>query len=124
MSTPSPIVANIVRTPDDIAFELSSYRDSIRVGMQVHDAGVHARRSDKNMLAPALVRSLGLLQQYVQSLVRSNVTPSKAVKFITERPILVGVAVGVVVLAGPRRLLGWAAKIAAAWRIASAIRVQ
>jgi hypothetical protein len=97
--------------------------------MQSHAAAVyaaHAHPSSRQLASTALLRAIGSAQQYLQTFIRSTVTPSAVVQFIAGRPIMVGVmaaaAAGVVVMAGPRRLFGWAAKAAAAWRIASAIR--
>lgn len=119
------------RTPDDIAFELSSYRDSIRANMQSHAAALHESReqpSHRQMAGTVLLRTIGSAQQYLQTFMRTSVTPSAVVQFIARRPMLVGVmaavTAGAAIALGPRRLLGWAAKAAAVWRIASAIRTN
>jgi hypothetical protein len=119
----------VARTPDDIAFELSSYRDSIRAGIQSHAeelSAAHEHPSPRQLAGTALLRTIGSAQQYLQTFIRSSVTPSAVVRFIAKRPMVVGViaaaTAGVVAVVGPRRLFGWAAKAAAVWRIASAIR--
>lgn len=124
----SSMVAS-ARTPDDIAFELTTYRDSIRAGLQSHvDMAEDARASDEKngLMNPTVLRILDSAQHYLQNFVRTKVTPSALIHFGSRRPMAVGVtaavAVGAVVLLGPARLLGWAAKAAAVWRIATAIR--
>lgn len=117
------------RTPDDIAFELSGYRDNIRSGIQSHAEALHAAHahpSSQQLAGTVLLRAIGSVQQYLQTFMRTSVTTSAVVQFIARRPMMVGVmaaaTAGVVVIAGPRRLFGWAAKAVAVWRIASAIR--
>jgi hypothetical protein len=128
MNTTLPASPTASRTPDDIAFELSSYRDSIRSGMQSHTEALHvahAQPSHRQLAGTVLLHTIGSAQQYLQTLMRTSVTPSAVVQFIARRPMMVGVmaaaTAGLVVMAGPRRLFGWAAKAAAVWRIASAI---
>jgi hypothetical protein len=128
MTATLPAAPTVRRTPDDIAFELSSYRDIIRSGMQSHFEALHAAHaqpSHRQLADKVLLSAIGSAQQYLQTFVRTSVTPSAVVQFIARRPMMVGVmaaaAAGAVVMAGPRRLLGWAAKAAAVWRIASAI---
>lgn len=117
------------RTPDDIAFELTSYRDSIRSSLQSHvematDASAHDKKY--GFMNPTVLRVLDSAQHYLQSFLRTKVTPSALIHFGARRPmavgVMVGAAVGAIILVGPARLLGWAAKAAAVWRIATAIR--
>ncbi len=122
MSASPPVNVKLARTPDDIAFELTNYRDSIRASLQHHEAHAHQQASAQSFSSQQLLRTLGSAQQYIQSFLRSNVSPSSVIQFVTKRPIAVGVAVGALALVGPRKLLGWAAKVAAVWRIASAVR--
>jgi hypothetical protein len=129
MSTTLPASSTVSRTPDDIAFELSSYRDSIRASIQSRAEDLRtaqSHQSSRQLAGTALLRTIGSAQQYLQTAIRTSVTPSAVVQFIARRPMLVGVmaaaTAGVIAMVGPRRLFGWAAKAAAAWRIASAIR--
>jgi hypothetical protein len=129
------------RTPDDIAFELSSYRTSIRSLMQAHAATLHARDVEMGaqsqsqslnhrLASTALLRTIGPAQQYLQTFIRSRVTPSAVVKLISRRPMMAGLiavaGAGAIALAGPPRLFGWAARAVAVWRafdiFSSAIR--
>lgn len=121
--TPTP------RTPDDIAFELTTYRDGIRANLQSHAAqaaDAHARRRQHSAINPALLRIFDSAQQYLQHFVRTSVTPAALIQFGVRRPmaigVMVGAAVGAAILIGPARLLGWGAKAATVWRIATAIR--
>ncbi len=121
MSALPGIVPAKIRTPDDIAFELTSYRDSIRAAIQAHSVETDARSSRQSMYSQQLLRAVGAAQQYIQRFVRSKITPQSVIQFATKRPILIGVAVGVIALTGPRRWFGWIAKAATIWKIASAI---
>jgi hypothetical protein len=122
MSTMSETIPTRIRTPDDIAFELTTYRDSIRASLKAHSVDTNERSSPQSMYTQQVLRAIGAAQQYIQAFVQSTITPASVVQFVTKRPILVGVAVGVIALAGPRRLFGWAAKAVTIWKIASAIR--
>lgn len=129
MSTTLSASSTGLRTPDDIAFELSSYRDSIRATIESHAEDLHAAQlhpSTRQLAGAALLRTIGSAQQYLQTFIRTSVTPSAVVQFISRRPMTVGAmaaaTAGVIAIVGPRRLFGWAAKAAAVWRIASAIR--
>jgi hypothetical protein len=133
MSADSSVVSSRVvpstRTPDDIAFELTTCRDNIRSSLQSHvdmAAGARARDEKHGFINPTVLRLMDSAQHYLQDFVRTKVTPSALIHFGARRPMAVGVmagaAVGAVILLGPTRLLGWAAKAAAVWRIATAIR--
>ncbi len=122
MSTLPTMASTKPRTPDDIAFELTTYRDSIRTGLQAHSVKANERSSPQSVDSRHLLHAVSVAQQYIQSFVQSNITPASVVQFVIKRPILIGVAVAVVALTGPRRLFGWAAKAATIWKIASAIR--
>jgi hypothetical protein len=129
MSTTLPITTIVTRTPDDIALELSSYRDSIRSSLQSHAAvlrAAHAQPSAQQLASKVLLLTMGVAQQYLQTFMRTSITPSAVSQFVVRRPMVVGViaatAACLVVLTGPRRLFSWAAKAATIWRIASAIR--
>jgi hypothetical protein len=96
--------------------------------MQSHAEALHAAHaqpSHRQLAGKVLLSTIGSAQQYLQTFMRISITPSAVVQFIARRPLMVGVmaaaTAGVVVMAGPRRLFGWAAKAAAVWRIASAI---
>jgi hypothetical protein len=126
-STSTP--TSTLRTPDDIAFELTTYRDGIRSNLQLHaakraDAKAHQRQS--GAINPALLRILDSAQQYLQHFLRTSITPAALIQFGMRRPMAIGVmagaAVGAAMLIGPSRLIGWGAKAAAVWRIATAIR--
>lgn len=117
------------RTPDDIAFELTSYRDNIRSNLQLHAAEAeeaYARRRQQSVINPALLRFFDSAQQYLQHFVRTSITPAALVQFGMRRPMTIGVmagaAVGAAMLIGPSKLIRWGAKAAAVWRIATAIR--
>ena len=122
MSTMSETVPTKIRTPDDIAFELTNYRDGIRASLKAHSIDTNERSSTQSMYSQQVLRAIGAAQQYIQAFVQSNITPASVIQFVTKRPILVGVTVGIIALAGPRRLFGWAAKAVTIWKIASAIR--
>lgn len=129
MSVDSTSVVLAKRTPDDIAFELTTYRDSVRANLQSHFdmvASANARDKKSGFTNPTVLRILDSGQHYFQNFIRTKITPSTFVRFSVRRPLAVGImagaAVGAVMLIGPARLLGWAAKAAAAWRLASAIR--
>lgn len=122
MSTMSETVPAKIRTPDDIAFELTNYRDGIRASSKAHSVDTNERSSTQSMYSQQVLRAIGAAQQYIQAFVQSNITPASVIQFVTKRPILVGVTVGMIALAGPRRLFGWAAKAVTIWKIASAIR--
>ena len=129
INTVPSTIARAVRTPDDIAFELTTYRDSIRSSLQSHvDVAAQARAHDQKngFMNPTVLRILDSAQHYLQDFVRTKITPSSLIHFGARRPLAVGVvagvAVGAVILLGPARVLGWAAKAAAVWRIATAIR--
>ena len=122
MSTMSETVPTKIRTPDDIAFELTNYRDGIRASLKAHSVETNERSSTQSIYSQQVLRAIGAAQQYIQAFARSNITPASVIQFVTKRPILVGVTVGMIALAGPRRLFGWAAKAVTIWKIASAIR--
>jgi hypothetical protein len=131
MSTTLSASPTVTRTPDDIAFELSGYRDSIRSSLQSHASALrtaHAQPSAQQLASKVLLRTMGSAQHYLQTFMRTSITPSKVGQFVVERPMVVGViaatAACLVVLTGPRRLFSWAAKAATIWRIASAIRTR
>lgn len=122
-------VPNSPRTPDEIAFELTTYRDGIRANVQSHVnlAAEQRAHGEKNgFMNPTVLRILDSAQHYLQNFLRAKVTPAALIHFGARRPmavgVMAGVAVGAVILLGPARLLGWAAKAAAVWRIATAIR--
>jgi hypothetical protein len=126
-STSTP--TSTLRTPDDIAFELTTYRDGIRSNWQSHAAkraDVKAHQGQSGAVNPALLRILDSTQQYLQYFLRTSVTPAAFIQFGMRRPMAVGViagaAVGAAMLIGPSRLIGWGAKATAVWRIATAIR--
>jgi hypothetical protein len=129
MNANSTDIAVTLRTPDDIAFELTSYRDSIRASLQSHveiAADASARDEKHGFMNPTVLRLMDSGQHYLQNFIRTKVTPSAVIRFGARRPMAVGVmagaVLGAVILIGPARLLGWAAKAAAVWRIATAIR--
>jgi hypothetical protein len=107
--------------------------------MQAHAATLHARDVEMGaqsqslnhrLASTALLRTIGSAQQYLQTFIRSRVTPSAVVKLISRRPMMAGLiavaGAGAIALAGPTRLFGWAARAVAVWRafdiFSSAIR--
>jgi hypothetical protein len=112
------------KTPEQIVAALNAYRNHIKLELDTYK--VEQSQDALNTNTP-LLGILDLVQQYVQSYVRnhhlrSTLSPSTVLRFAAKRPILVGVAVLAVVLTGPSRLVGWAAKAATILRLASVIR--
>ena len=118
-----------VRTPDDIAFELTTYRDNIRLSLQSHinsAANGQARDEKHELIYPFILRILDKTQHYVNNFMRAKVTPSALINFGMKRPlatsVIAGAVVGAVVVLGPTRLLSWGTKAFAIWRIATTVR--
>ena len=107
------------RTPEEIVLALNSSRE--RIGMQLQARSVESSTDLFTSSAP-IWRTLNLVQQYLQVYAHTYITPASVIRFATRRPILVGVVVTAIVLTGPARLIGWAAKAATMWRLLSAVK--
>ena len=125
-------VKPLPRTPDEIALDLTLARSRIRANIDTYIVGDAA--STANTGAPVsfsqqLIRTLTTAQRYFASTMSQggfHFTPTTAIEFAKQRPILTAAAaaatIGLVVAAGPKRLFGWVAKVAAIWRVASSLR--
>ena len=109
------------RNPEEIILALNSQRDRIKTGLQLRTAERSENLSTGGAANSPLLRSLDAIQQYLLAYAQAYLTPTTVMQFARKRPILVGVAVAVVVLAGPSRLVGWIAKASAFWRLASVV---
>lgn len=109
------------RRPEEIIQALNSSRQRISTKLQTYS--FENSRDSGNSAAP-LWRTLSLVQQYLQAYVRTYITPSTVISFAAKRPVLVAVAVAAIVITGPTRLVGWAAKAAAFWRLISAVKAR
>jgi hypothetical protein len=126
------------RTPDEIALDLTLARNRVRTLISanidtylVDDADRYANTGVPASFSQQLIRTLGSAQRYFASTMAQGgfpftSTPTAAIEFARKRPVLTAAvaaaAVGIVVAAGPKRLFGWAAKMAAIWRVASTLR--
>lgn len=88
------------RTPEEIMQALASRRVHASTGLQLRVAESRAKLSWLGMVNGPLLQ------------------------FAAKRPVLVGVAAAAVMLAGPVRLLGWAAKASTLWRLVSAVSAR
>lgn len=120
------------RTPDEIALDLTMYRNRIRTNIDtyvVDDAASHANTGAPISFSQQLIRTISSAQRYFAFTMSHggfHFTPTTAIEFAKQRPILTAAAcaatIGIVVAAGPKRLFGWVAKVAAVWRVASSLK--
>lgn len=109
------------RNPEEIILALNSHRDRIKTGLHLRAAESSTNLPIGGAANTPLLRTLDAIQRYLLAYAQSYLTPSTVMQFARRRPVLVGVAVAVVVLAGPSRLVGWVAKASAFWRLASVV---
>ena len=112
------------RNPEEIILALNSYRDRIKTGLQLRAAESSANLPIGDAANMPLLRSLGAIQRYLLAYAQAYLTPTTVLQFAVRRPMLVGVAVAVVILAGPSRLVGWVVKASAFWRLASVVSAR
>ncbi len=109
------------RNPEEIVLALNSRRDRIKTDLQLHAPASSANLPIGGAANTPLLQSLGAIQQYLLAYAQAYLTPATMLQFAVRRPVLVGVGVAVVILAGPSRLVGWVAKASAFWRLVSVI---
>jgi hypothetical protein len=120
-------------TPDELVLALNHRRDHIQTRLKLESADALAKQTQQPEFFSQFIRTFASAQRLVMHTIGADATsmtsmnaPKSAVKFIKSRPMLASVAigtiVGAVILAGPKRVMGWASKLVTIWQISAAVR--
>ncbi len=117
------------RTPDEIALDLTMYRNRIRADLETVTHESDNKTSATISFKDQLIRTIASAQRYFTAYVGeggAHFTSVTALDFAKKNPLITGLVatavVGIVAATGPKRIISWVTKVVAIWRVSSALR--